>query len=131
MEHTGFITFFVLFTTMVLFGSDVKASDITAESVQGRTKRTIGSASSFINCITVLDGVDQRFCSYEQPILKAIERVAIKGTEAERKRLPCPPRKTFRKQCNLCECLENGVLTCTVDSCAEDFYDASGLPKYW
>ncbi|XP_021709048.1 uncharacterized protein LOC110679215 [Aedes aegypti] len=136
MDRSALIPFLVLAITTVLFEiasnpCAAAAPALTTESLPDRTKRTIGSASSFINCITVLDGVGQRFCSYDQSILEAIERTATKGPEEERKRLPCPPRKTFRKQCNVCECLANGVLTCTTDLCAEEFYDANGLPKYW
>ncbi|KXJ68735.1 hypothetical protein RP20_CCG001969 [Aedes albopictus] len=138
MDRSALVPFLVLIVIATVLaniaantGGASAAATFSSESRQCRTKRTIGSASNFINCISVLKGTEQRFCSYDQSILEAIERTATKGTEAERKRLPCPPRKTFRNQCNVCECQPNGVLTCTMDLCAEDFYDANGLPKYW
>ncbi|XP_058453498.1 uncharacterized protein LOC131431670 isoform X2 [Malaya genurostris] len=96
-----------------------------------RPKRTIGSSMDFISCLVVGE-TQQRFCSYDHALLRAVEQAATAGITAnDRWRPNCSKGQIFRNRCNICECRANGTLACTVDLCVEDFYDAKGLPKYW
>ncbi|KAL9697567.1 hypothetical protein quinque_001008 [Culex quinquefasciatus] len=88
-----------------------------------RFRRTIGSGTSFVNCLEI---GGTRFCSYDHALLEAVERAGpgVRGG--------CPEGRVFRHRCNVCECKRDGALACSTDLCAEDFYDAgTGLPKLW
>ncbi|KAL1374663.1 hypothetical protein pipiens_004852 [Culex pipiens pipiens] len=85
-----------------------------------RFRRTIGSGTSFVNCLEI---GGTRFCSYDHALLEVIERAGPGG---------CPEGRVFRHRCNVCECKRDGALVCSTDLCAEDFYDAgTGLPRLW
>lgn len=96
----------------------------TGSAALQRFRRTIGSGTSFVNCLEI---GGSRFCSYDHALLEAIERAgpAVRGG--------CPEGRVFRHRCNVCECKRDGsALACSTDLCAEDFYDAgTGLPKLW
>ncbi|XP_055546178.1 uncharacterized protein LOC129730677 [Wyeomyia smithii] len=107
-------------------------AEIISDSAS-RSKRTIGSGSDFVNCLAIGETTTQhRFCSYDQSLLSAIVRTFTRSdTEQQKVRPMCPAGQVFRNRCNVCECKAGGSLLCSTDLCAEDFFDANGLPKYW
>uniref|UniRef100_A0A182JHB5 Uncharacterized protein n=1 Tax=Anopheles atroparvus TaxID=41427 RepID=A0A182JHB5_ANOAO len=89
-----------------------------------RWRRTMGAGASFINCLAIGES-PQRICSHDLDLLEAIERQQKGGNRS------CPEGKVFHRQCNVCKCRRNGAFECSTDLCGEDFFDPTGLPRYW
>uniref|UniRef100_A0A182FKU0 Uncharacterized protein n=2 Tax=Anopheles albimanus TaxID=7167 RepID=A0A182FKU0_ANOAL len=114
---------FIIALGMVLLLTVAVASSTAAQHGDRRYRRTLGAAN-FINCLAIGEA-RQRICSHSLDLLDAIERQQATGNHS------CPEGKVFHRHCNVCKCQLNGAFECTTELCAEDFFHATGRPRFW